>query len=134
MELTVHNLNAVMRDALASNPANAGAILVEGVVNRFAFDPAGLERQRANIDALLAQLPEQFHAGSGDGWSFLNACQRRDGLQWTGLHRDMEALFAVGMAAGRVRECFPRDLWPALHGGMPYYRVTEREAYKEAAG
>jgi len=56
--------------------------------------------------------------------SFLNACQDRNGNQWTDLHQRMEQLFVLGQAAGFVSCLLPRDMWAALPGGMPYYVVS----------
>ena len=60
----------------------------------------------------------------GQGSSFLNACYDRDGDLWTGDHATMEQLFVLGIAAGMVNCLMPRDMWPVLPGGMPYYSVT----------
>jgi hypothetical protein len=68
---------------------------------------------------LLNELPSSFKKDIGGGWSFLQACETKDGVQW-GEHRNMEQLFVLGMALGKVRYCLPRDLWQVLPGGMPY--------------
>lgn len=62
---------------------------------------------------------------SGGGWTFLNACHDRHGNLWTGFHRRMEELFMLGLAIGKVHCLFPRDLWDALPGGMPFYMVDD---------
>lgn len=100
-----------------------GLVEVSGVVSRFGFDPARLEAQRASINEMLDELPESF----AQGMSFLNACNTKTGELW-GQHRDMDSLFCLGMAIGRVGLCFQRDLWSILPGGMPYYIVKPAEA------
>jgi hypothetical protein len=73
---------------------------------------------------MLSDLPDEFQARKGGGWSFLNACMDRHGHQWTGLHQQQERLFALGIACGKARWLFPRQLWTSLPGGMPYVSVN----------
>ncbi len=101
-----------------------GAIVVEGVVSRFAFQPSRLEAKRAKVTAWLQALPVQFHKNGGEGWSFLNACNQENGVQWTGLHLHMEQLFCLGIGLGLVECLLPREMWDALPGGVPYYAVN----------
>ena len=96
----------------------------EGIVRNFGFNPDRLESHRREISEMLAELPVEFHEGSGDGMSFLNACCDKDGRQW-GEHRNMEMLFAIGQALGKVQACAPREMWTMLPGGMPYYVVLK---------
>lgn len=82
------------------------------------------------ILAMLLELPTEFRASGGGGWSFLNACMDRHGDQWTGLHQTMAMLFALGQATDPplVTCQLPRDVWPALPGGMPYYVINDKTA------
>ena len=138
MTLTSENVMRVLLDCEVAAPyampsENSSLLGVRGIIRTFMFDPLPLERRRADIDAMLDRLPEQFHQETGGGWSFLNACVTRGGEQWTDAHAAMEALFALGMATGRVKECFPPEYWPDLPGGMPYYVVLAREAEAHGA-
>lgn len=101
------------------------AVHADGIMMSVGFHPARLESHRADVRALLGQLPEQFSdkAGMG-GWTFLNACLDRDGNEWTGDQITMDKLFMLGMALGQVVSLFERELWSALPGGMPYYMVV----------
>jgi hypothetical protein len=81
------------------------------------------------IFAMLMELPEEFRESSGGGWSFLQACDDRHGRQWTGLHLRTAQLFVLGQAAGLVECQLPREVWPALPGGMPYYLIKDRSAH-----
>lgn len=99
-------------------------IIAEGIVATYGFQPTRLESHRQEVKDLLAQLPAEFHEGTGDGWSFLNACLDREGNQWTGEHRIMEHLFVLGIALGLVENLLPRDMWSVLPGGMPYYMIV----------
>ncbi len=101
----------------------ADSISVDGIMNRFIFRREAVERHRTEIEAMLAELPDNFQKDKGGGWSFLQACMDRQDNQW-GEHRDMAALFALGMAIGRVEYLLPRPMWGALPGGMPYLVVT----------
>ena len=100
---------------------------MEGVASRYGFHPGRAAEQKSVIAEMLAQLPHQFREGSGPGgtggWSFLNGCTTDSGELWTGDQMAVEMLFALGMAAGLATCLVPRDLWPALPGGVPYYSV-----------
>lgn len=96
-----------------------GAVVVEGIRHKFAFAPEKIQTHRAEIKALLDEMPEEFHLSGGGGWSFLNLCMDKHGEQW-GEHHTMESLIALGQAAGMAHYQLPRDMWEALPGGMPY--------------
>ena len=91
----------------------------------FAFHSVRIAEHSNRIAALLAELPNEFQPGprGGGGWTFLNACNDRHGNLWTGDHATMEALFCLGIAAGRARWLMERDMWDVLPGGMPYVAV-----------
>lgn len=93
---------------------------VEGVVRNFSLHRGRLAAKRRLIEEMLSELPLEFRRSGGDGWSFLNACMDRHGGQWTGLRQIMEELFVLGIGIGKVEFKVPRELWPALPGGMPY--------------
>lgn len=82
-----------------------------------------VEAATAAIGALLAELPDAFRDGRAAGCSFLDACRDRHGRRWTGLHRDMDRLFCLGIAAGLARWTVPQTIWPLLRGGKPYVTV-----------
>jgi hypothetical protein len=124
-ELSSERVEDLFRRCLADT-ADQG-VAVTGIVTTAAFDPQVIGSHREEIGQLLSELPRQFQESGGGGWSFLNACMDRNGRQWTSYHRTMEQLFLLGLASGQVRELLPRDLWPALPGGMPYYAVRKSE-------
>ena len=129
MDLTAEKVNECMAASMtqaersvAEEMLDRGELhVVEGITRRFALDPAKLEANRSSIRELLDQLDDRFKGPEG-GWSFLQACVDKNGRQW-GEHPDMEALFVMGIGLGMVELCFPRDIWEALPGGMPYYRI-----------
>jgi hypothetical protein len=96
----------------------------EGIIHNFRFHPGRIAEHSALIREQLDDLPREFHEPpvGGGGWSFLNACMDRRGYQW-GEHASMESLICLGIAAGFVRYCLPRDLWTSLPGGLPYFVV-----------
>jgi len=114
-------------DELVNGNAPEGAIKVEGLVNNFTFHPERIAQAKPQIDALLAELPDNFHRGKGGGWTFLNACLDRNGKQWTGLHQAMEQLVCLGIAAGSA-SWMMRDMADVLPGGVPYFEVHPEAA------
>lgn len=92
---------------------------VEGIVNNFGFHPDRVKSHEEEIIQILKELPDEFRKDKGGGWTFLNACNTKDGEQW-GEHRNMEQLFCMGIAIGKVNYTLPREMWGALPGGMPY--------------
>jgi hypothetical protein len=98
-------------------------VIVDGVINQAWFNPVKLEEHRTEIAVLLAELPEQFHVGTGGGWSFLNACMDRHGIQWAE-QPTVEKLMMLGLGTGLASYPIPRDMWSVLPGGVPYFVVN----------
>jgi hypothetical protein len=122
-------VNRVFVECIASEEDSSDETLtLQVIVHTFRFHRGRLESKRPLISGWLALLPTQFQQTGGGGWSFLNACNQRDGTQWTGLHLRMEQLFAMGLALGLVKECMPRELWSVLPGEMPYYMVVSQRS------
>lgn len=123
MTLTAAAVRVLMNDCLFRQDEDVGnAVTVEGVVNNFGFNPVRLEKHKAEIAELLAELPTQFQPEpeGGGGWSFLNACVDQHGDQW-GEHRDIECLMCLGVATKQAQIMdIPKEVLP---GGMPYFRV-----------
>lgn len=119
--LTSGHVMDVFFRCLAS--AETDGVTIDGVVNRCALSPGSIDACRDEIRDMLAELPGQFFADQGGGWSFLNACNDRHGRQWTSYHQVMEQLFMLGMAAKMVEPLFPREDWSLLPGQVPYYIV-----------
>ena len=107
------------------------AIKVSGIMNNFGLNPDRIEQHREEILAMLRELPDEFMAHGGGGWSFLNACMDRHGNQWADMHQTMELLVVAGIAAGYVKFMFEdRKMWSMFPGGMPYFAVTDPDAPK----
>jgi hypothetical protein len=137
MKLSAENVDAVVKDCLyrdeeiTPGKTPEGVVIVEGIMTKFGFHPGRLAAHKEDIREMLSELPDQFFVGKGGGWSFLNACMTKEGEQW-GEHRDMDALFSLGIGVGFVRNQLPRDMWAVLPGCMPYFSVDLRGDAKEA--
>jgi hypothetical protein len=98
-------------------------------MHKFGFHPGRINDYKQEIIDILSNLPDEFMREKGGGWSFLMACNDKEGHQW-GEHMNMDELFSLGQAIGAVKFQLPRAFWSALPGGMPYVVVdilTEQE-------
>ncbi len=122
--LSEEQVNKVFMECLFRNEDVKYVLEVEGIDTDVKFHIERLENHKAEIMALLDELPEQFHVRGGGGWSFLSACDDKHGNQWTGIHQTMEQLFQLGIGIGKVKYLMPREIWHVLPHGMPYYIIT----------
>lgn len=99
-----------------------GALQVRGVLLNLGLHPHRVAEKKEQIREMLAELPDQFRADKGSGWSFLNACMDRSGAQW-GEHINIDELLCLGQAAGLAKILMPREMWAMFPGGMPYFSV-----------
>lgn len=119
-------VNSIFIDCLfVEGEDTSNHVKAEGITSNVGFHPDRLESRKAEIVAMLDELPDEFKESGGGGMSFLNACNDKHGNQWTGLHQRMEQLFQLGIGVGKVKNLMPREMWDALPGGMPYYTVTD---------
>jgi len=141
MKLTCEAVNSLMMACLYSdNEVTVGkpppdAILVEGVIGRYGFDPKRVSANKEKIVELTKELPETFDINIGGGWSFLNMPMDKDGRQW-GEQYNAEHLLCLAIAAGVGGYSLPREMWAILPGNVPYVWFGERnkeQAKKTAA-
>lgn len=126
MELTSDNVVKTMQECIARSQAQSDdTMLVEGIINDYLLVKSKLQENKKNIESMLKQLPDDFMQSKGGGMSFLNACMRADGEQWTGLHMVQENLFVLGIGVDAVVMPTPKRMWNILPGGMPYYTVKD---------
>lgn len=124
-KLTAERVEAVFMDCLFRDGEDTTAhVLANGITVTVGFHPGRLGGHKADIEEMLSQLPDPFMKSKGGGYSFLSACEDRNGVQW-GQHRNMEQLFQLGIGIGKVICLMPRDMWSVLPGGMPYYVVED---------
>lgn len=130
-KLTVDRVETIFKACLytkeelpeTGNPEDM--VEVQGVMMHVGLNPERLSQHREEIRGMLLELPDGFMSSHGGGWSFLNACYDRHGVQWTGEHPAMELLFILGLATGIAKELLPRELWHTLPGSMPYYVIQD---------
>lgn len=124
MLLTAENVEKVFLECFSENKEDS--IKYDAVVHSFTFSKEKLQDNNQNIIDMLSCLPKEFMQSAGGGYSFLMACNDKDGNQWTGLHLTMEKLFALGIGIGKVKCLLPRELWQMMPCGMPYFVVFDR--------
>jgi hypothetical protein len=123
--LNSEKVEAIFMDCLFKDGEDtSNHVRVEGIMSTVGFNPERLEIHRADIEAMLNELPDQFKKSGGGGWSFLNACDDKYGNQWTGFHQHMDQLFQLGVGLDKVQCQLPREMWSVLPGGMPYYVIN----------
>lgn len=122
MKLSSKNVEDIVRDSLCHTVESDG-ITIDGVVGTYKFNSDKLESHRTEIESMLSQLPNEFKKSGGGGWSFLNACDDKNGKQWTSFHQTMEQLFCLGMGINKVECQLPKEMWELMPGGMPYYMI-----------
>lgn len=123
MKLNSENVEAVLKDCLFKEGEDmSNPVIAEGVMQKFGFHKERLESHAQDIADMLSGLPNSFHADGGGGMSFLNACTTEEGDQW-GEHTSIDNLLCLGIASGQAKILFPRGMWSALPGGLPYFVV-----------
>jgi len=108
-------------EEMAGDQVPENAVKVHGIVNLYAFHPERVAAAKPEIDALLSELPDNFHRTKGGGWTFLNACQDKYGDLW-GQHQDIERLICLGIAVGSA-SWLMKDMMDVLPGNVPYLEV-----------
>jgi hypothetical protein len=129
--LNTAHVEKVFNCCLAHGDESHPTITVQGIMHTAHFSCDKLSAKSSEIAGMLGQLPIEFmprDQGGGGGWSFLNACNDRDGVQWTGFHLVMEKLFLLGMGCGMARWCLPREMWEVLPGQMPYIEIDPQDS------
>lgn len=126
MKLTAENVDFIFQDCLfRKDEDTTNAVKVEGISCKVGFHPDRLKSHKAEIAEMCDELPDNFKASSGGGWSFLNLCINKHNEQWTGSHQHMEQLTMLGLASGKIQLLAKRELWEKLPGGMPYVRIVD---------
>lgn len=135
MQLTSKNVSDVMLECLFADEemdtttgfpkGGVKAVHAQGIVLRVGFHKERLEARREDVRSMLDQLPDEFRETVGGGWSFLNMCNTRDGVQW-GEHRNMDELLTLGLALGLMEIQVPRSSWRLFPGGVPYVAYVDR--------
>jgi hypothetical protein len=121
MKLTAENVRETIKFCLFKDGEDqTDAVIVEGIVRTFGFEPTRLNKKKQDIADMLDELPDTFKEGKGGGWSFLNMCETKTGVQWTDFHQTMEELLCLGIGTKQAEILLPKEMWKAFPGGMPY--------------
>jgi hypothetical protein len=125
MNLTADNVHDVfMKCLFKDNESKENYVEARGVTMHIGFHPGRLEENREKVISMLDCLPDNFKENKGGGWSFLNACNDKDGVQWADMHQTMDELVCLGLALKALKFQLPREMWGAFPGGMPYFSVS----------
>ena len=111
-------------DELINGEWPKDAIMSKGTTTKIGLHPQRIKNNSDKIRELLNELPDEFKETGGGGMSFLRACMDRNGKQW-GEHRDIEVLLCLGLAAGMIKYCYPREMWNILPGSMPFFTILK---------
>ena len=95
-------------------------------MNDACFDEKALDTHKDEIIEMLMELPDEFKASGGGGWSFLNMCLDRNGTQWADLHVTMEKLLLLGIGIKKAKYLMPRPFWKTFPGKMPYFIILDK--------
>jgi hypothetical protein len=92
---------------------------VKGITLDVGFCSERVEVHRPEIHELCEELSDQFKSGM----SFLDMCIDKYNRQW-GEHTNMQELMLLGIAAGKMKYCLPKEFWDSLPGNVPYIMVV----------
>ena len=120
MKLTKEKVRAIFTDCLYTEAELNGnkpnyAIYAEGIT----FNPKKIKKYKKTISLFLDELPKEFKKTEGGGWSFLKMPFDKNEHQW-GEQSDAQQLLLLGLATGKAKYLFPRELCIILPGSVPY--------------
>lgn len=125
LHLTESNVESVFARCRMTDTAENKTDIVNGIKINVRFNPDALATYRDDIISMLNELPDKFHVGSGDGWTFLNMCIDNTGAQWTDFHLVCDKLLCLGIGIGAAQFTIKqRDLWRMFPGEMPYITIN----------
>jgi hypothetical protein len=93
---------------------------VDGVAHSFLIDKQKVNSHMDKINEFLNELSDTFK----EGMSFLALPFDKNNNQW-GEQMNAEQLMVLGIAAGRIKLCLPKEMWNLLPGGVPYIEITK---------
>jgi len=128
MNLTAINVHTVFKICLFKEDENKdNAIIGEGVKFKVLFHPERLKFNTPIIQLMLDDLSPNFKRSIGQGWSFLNMCDDKNGNQWTDLNKTMDELVCLGNAIGVLHFVLPREMWCIFPANMPYIVINDKD-------
>ena len=106
MKLTEENVAKVLKECFVdknTNKDNTEPITINGILVDVVLDKKKIVQQRASIHALIENLPDELYESNG-GFHYIMIGYTIDGVQsWTQQVKYIEALLALGMAAGYIK-------------------------------
>lgn len=126
MRLTAKTVRDIFLDCLVGEnaPDTAKVVAVEGITTKVVFSVEKVESHSDTIKALLDELPDTFFVGNGGGYSFMFMPMDKHRNQW-GEQINAQELMLLGIASGYMHYLLPKEVWPALPGGVPYVVVFD---------
>ena len=126
-KINAKRIREILSGCFFSKTPNIGskAIYVEGIMNKFVFDPEKVLKFEGEVIAMLDELDENIREDSeGKGVSLIVIPVDKHGNQW-GEQRNADELMVPGMAIGRIKYLMEnRIFWRIMPGGVPYYVYT----------
>ena len=103
-----------------------------GVATAVVFNTVRLNEHKSEINNMINEL-----YGIETGTTFTNLCIKKDGSQWTDLHRTMDRLMVLGFATGLLEiPCnIPREEWAnTFENGLPIVVKNEENIATPVVG
>lgn len=125
-KLTPQRVTAVFIDCLFSDGEDTSKhVEAKGITVDVGFDPERLTSHKSEIEEMLNELPNEFQQSGGGGWTFLNACNDKNGHQWTDLQRTVqEVCFQRNESSEKVPKRKSSTLGPSRHSNRPHSSST----------
>lgn len=102
-------------------------IFVESVASKVLFNPDRIAESREEIRSILRDMDSKFMKQTPEddksGYSFLAMPFDKDGVHWCE-QPTADLLVALGIACGFIEYLVPREAWPSLPGGVPYFVIN----------
>lgn len=121
MKLTAEKVREIFTDCLYTEAELNGnnkpnySIYAEGII----FNPQKIKKYKKTISLFLDELPKEFKKTEGGGWSLVKMPFDKNEHQW-GEQSDAQQLLLLGLATGKAKYLFPRELCIILPGSVPY--------------
>lgn len=122
--LTAYNVERVFAECLYRiSESDYNAIEVNSTYMQLTFNARRIELVRDKIGDMIMMLPEGIR--TQEGLSLLEAHKAHTGQQWTDLRFNVEQLLMLGIAAGEIEACQPKDMASRLVGVLSYRLVVK---------
>lgn len=131
MKLNTANVSKIFKSCLfkddelnEENMPTSPVVKVEAVASTFGFHQERLGAIKPKVMELLSQMPEAFFKDIGQGDTFLNGLVNDKNIPWSTNQSDLDMLLALGLGTELITYSMPRDMWPILPSGLPYFTIN----------